>query len=115
MNENIITGVFADKDTATQAISDVRSLNYPQEAIDVSGVVPTLTVRVRAATGDEEQLRRILGSGAAADAQPEAYNDVTRNENLREDAVMSADDTGMVRKERMIVEGDLAEAQGERP
>lgn len=96
MNENVVTGVFADKDAAAQAISDIRSLNYPQEAIDVSGQPPTLTVRVRAAAGDEDQLQRILG---------------TRDENVRDDAVMSADDTGMIREERMIFQGDLAQTE----
>ncbi len=111
MNENVITGVFADKDAAAQAISDVRSLNYPQEAIEVSGQPPTLTVRVRAAAGDEDQLQRILGSVPGADVTPSAYDDATRDENVRDDALMSADDTGMIREERMILEGDLAQAE----
>ena len=113
MNEQVVTGIFADKDAAAQAISDVRSLNYPPEAIDVSGEPPALTVRVRAAAGDEDQLRRILGSVPGADATPTPYNDATLNEKVREDAVMSADDTGMIREERLITEGDLAQADPE--
>lgn len=111
MNEKTVIGVFADKNAAAQAISDIRSLNYPQEAIEVSGEPPTLTVRVRAAAGDEEQLQRILGSVPGTDATPTPFNEATRDENLREDAVMSADDTGMIREERMILEGDLAQAE----
>ncbi len=112
MNEITIAGVFADKDAAARAISDVQSLNYPPEAIDVSGEPPRLTVRVRAAAGDEEQLRRILGSVPSSDAAT-AYDDATLNENAREDAVMSADDTAMIRQERTILESDVAQAQVE--
>ncbi len=111
MNEKVITGVFADKDAAVQAISDIRSLGYPQEAIDVGGEPPTLTVAVRAAAGDEEQLQRILGSVPQADATPMPYNEATLDEDVREDAVLSADDTGMVRDERMILQGELAQAE----
>lgn len=111
MNDNIVSGVFVDANAAAQAISDIRSLNYPQEAIDVSGEPPTLTVRVRAAAGDEDQLQRILGSVRIADETPTPYNDATLDENLREEAVMSADDTGMIREERMILQGDLAQAE----
>jgi hypothetical protein len=111
--DRTITGTFTDRASAQRAVADVRSLGYdPSSIATTADEGGTYTVSVVPAAGDENNLSRILHSGIGADddaAAVVAERGPDGDEDATVDALIAADDTGMVASEALSVRTEMGE------